>query len=192
MFMAAVHGMELADPGITTEPRDSQHCNPGRLIFSRPLLSLDAVRPWPSSIAAVARGDAAQAAFDRKLTHHRNEIGELRQKNIHYRPRVWTADGRPHPYAADIASSRNGRHLSAKSLHRRWKHEIQIALLRRRVALRRHHRQSTAGDMSPPLTVGLVTTTSTTLRLTQQYLTVMMTLSPLASCTFESVQPSSL
>ena len=40
-------------------------------------------------------------------------------------------------YAADIASSRNGQHLSAKSLHRRWKHEIQVALLRRRAAVAR-------------------------------------------------------
>ena len=56
-----------------------------------------------------------QVAFDRKLAHYRNEVGELRQQNIHYRPLVWTADGRPHPavtrtlqHAADIASSRNG------------------------------------------------------------------------------------
>ena len=30
-----------------------------------------------AAIAAVARGDAAQAAFDRKLSHYRNEIGEM-------------------------------------------------------------------------------------------------------------------
>ena len=35
------------------------------------------------------------------------------------------------------APSRNGQHLSAKSLHRRCKHEIQIALLRRRAAMAR-------------------------------------------------------
>ena len=97
-----------------------------------------------SSIAAAACGDAAQTAFDRKLSHKRNEIGELRQRGIHYRPRVWTADGRPHPavtrllqYAADIASSRNGQHQSAKSLRRRWKHAIPIALLQRRAAMAR-------------------------------------------------------
>ena len=73
-----------------------------------------------------------------------NELGELGEQNIHFLPLVWTADGRPHPavtrtlqYAADIASSRNGQHLSAKSLHHRWKHEIQIALLRRRAAMAR-------------------------------------------------------
>ena len=33
-----------------------------------------------ASIAAASRGDAAQAAFDRKLSHCRNEIGELQQQ----------------------------------------------------------------------------------------------------------------
>ena len=96
-----------------------------------------------SSIAA-ARGDAAQASFDRKLSHYRNEIVERRQQGIHYRPLVWTADGRPHPAAtrtlqdaADIAASRNGEQMSAKSLQRRWKHEIQIALLCPRAAMTR-------------------------------------------------------
>ena len=110
---------------------------------------------------------------------------------------VWTADGRPRPavtrtlqYAADIASTRNGQHLSAKSLPRRWKHEIQIALLRRRaamsspdsfseggVALRWHHRQGSAplGTRPPLLVAGPATTTATTLRLTQPYLTTTMT-----------------
>ena len=32
----------------------------------------------PSSIAAAARSDAAHAAFNRKLSHYRNEIGDLR------------------------------------------------------------------------------------------------------------------
>ena len=78
---AVLCGLKLADPDITTEPRGSQLRNPGRLIFSPPLLSPDAVRPWTcvaSSIAAASRGDAAQAAFDHKLLHYRNEIGELR------------------------------------------------------------------------------------------------------------------
>ena len=40
-------------------------------------------------------------------------------------------------YATDIASSRNGQQMSAKSLQHRWKHEIQTALLRRRAAMTR-------------------------------------------------------
>ena len=80
-----------------------------------------------SDAAAAAAGDAAQAASPRKLSHYRDEISELRDQNFHFRPLVWTADGRPHPavtrtlqYAADVASSRNGQQMSAKSLQRRW------------------------------------------------------------------------
>ena len=35
---------------------------------------------------AAARGDAAQAAFDRKLSHYRQEIPHLRNLGIHCRP----------------------------------------------------------------------------------------------------------
>ena len=73
-----------------------------------------------------------QASFDRKLSHCRDEISELRNQGSHYRPLVWTADGRPYSAvtrtlqcAADIASSRNGQQVSAKSLHRRWKHQTK-------------------------------------------------------------------
>ena len=167
---ACVHivvcGMKLADPGTTTEPRGptASQSRPADIFTATAVPGRSAALDVcvASSVAAAARGDAAQAAIGRKLTHSRNEIGELRQPNIHHRPPVWTADGRPHPaftrtlqYAADVASSRNGQHQSAKSLHRRWKHGTQIALLQRRaamaravspeplceggVALRRHH-----------------------------------------------------
>ena len=95
-----------------------------------------------SSTAVAARGDAAQAAFDRKLSYYSNEIVELRKQGFQHRPLFWTADWRPHPavtrtlqHAADIGSSRNGQQMSAKSLQRRWMHEIQIALLRRKAAM---------------------------------------------------------
>ena len=78
--------MKLADPGITAEPtgltasqsrpadRTTTAAVPGRSA------ALDVC--VASSSAAAARGDAAEAAFDRKLAHYRNEIGELRQQNI--------------------------------------------------------------------------------------------------------------
>ena len=85
-----------------------------------------------------ARRDAAKAAFDRKFSHRRREIGFV------CRRLVWTAGDRPHPavtrtlqYAADIASCRNGQQMPAKALHHRWKHEVQIALLWRRAAMNR-------------------------------------------------------
>ena len=66
-----------------------------------------------SSNAAAARGDAAPAAFDRKILHYRREIPDLPAQGIVYRPLLWTADGRPHravtrtlQCAADIAACR--------------------------------------------------------------------------------------
>ena len=70
---------------------------------------------WPaSSIVAEACGDAAQVAFDRKLSLDRNEIGELRQQNIHYRLLMWAADGRPHPGRHSNASVRGRHRLQSK------------------------------------------------------------------------------
>ena len=140
--------LRLADPGVITESRGLTEAQsrqadlfaaggvPGRSA------ALDVC--VASSTAAAARGDAAQAAFDRKISHYRHQVPDLRGQGVIYRPLVWTADGRPHPaatrtlqYAADVASCRNGHHMSAKSLQRRWKHEIQMALLRQRAAMTR-------------------------------------------------------
>ena len=97
-----------------------------------------------SSNAAAARGDALETAFDRRTLHYRKRIPDLQVQGIVCRPLVWTADGRAHPavtrtlqYAADIASCHNGQQMSAKALQHRWKHEIQIALLRRRAVMTR-------------------------------------------------------
>ena len=200
--------MKLAELGTTTEPRGltASQSMPADIFTTAAVPGRTAALDVcvASSTAPAARGDAEQAAFDRKRTHHRNEIGELRHQNTHYRPLVWTADGRPHPAvtrtlqcAADIASSRNGQHQSAKSLHRRWKHEIQIALLQRRAAMARALLQNPlrgpsgssqafltepciTGVMSQPLTEGLgrTTLTSTVPTWTQHFLTTMTTSSP--------------
>ena len=143
-------GLKLADLGITAGAhRAHRFAIQAGCYFSPPLLSLDVAPPLDvcvaSSIAAAARRDAAQAAFDRKLPHHRNEIVELRQQgvlNIALSSRQRMGDRHPAvtrtlQYAADIASSRNGQQMSSKSLQSRWKHEIQIALLRRRAAMAR-------------------------------------------------------
>ena len=98
-------------------------------------------------------------------------------------------------HAADIASSRNRQQVSAKSLQRRWKHDIQVALLRRRAAMTRAvlpnlsaraewllagiiDRARNTGVTSFPLTVDLATTTMQTPRLTQQYQMTTMTSLP--------------
>ena len=143
---AVLGGETLADPGITTEPGGltATQSRPDDLFTTAAVpgrsAALDVFVDSPN--AAAARGDAAQAAFDSKLSNYRHEIPDLRDQAIHYRPLVWTPDGRSHPAitrtlqcAADIASRGNGQQMSAKSLQRRWKHEIQIALLRRRAAM---------------------------------------------------------
>ena len=55
---------------------------------------------------------------------------------------VWTADGRPHPavsrtlkFAAEVASTRGNAQTPASTLLGRWRHEIQISILRRRAAM---------------------------------------------------------
>jgi plasmid replication initiation protein len=96
----------------------------------RPMLR----RPW----------EMLRAAFTRKLRRYRTEIIELRNAGIVFRPMVWTADGRPHPaatrtlkYAAELAASRNSQQASASSLLGRWRHEVQISILRRRAGMHR-------------------------------------------------------
>ena len=74
--------MKLADPDITTEAMEptASQSRPADVLttaaaVSRRSAALDVC--VASSIAAAARGDAAQAAFDRKLSYYRNEIGDL-------------------------------------------------------------------------------------------------------------------
>ena len=134
--------MELADPGITTEPRGltASQSRPADIFTTAAVPGRSAAQDVcvASSNAAAARGDAAQAAFDRKLSLN-CAIRAFTTVSL-----VWTAEGRRHlvvmrtlQYVADIASSRNGQLTSAKSLQRRRKHEIQIALLRWRAAMTR-------------------------------------------------------
>ena len=74
----------------------------------------------------------------------RNVIPELATAGIVFRPLIWTADGRPHPaavrtlrYAAAQAVVCAGGIGDAAWLLRRWKHEIMVAILRRRAAMAR-------------------------------------------------------
>ena len=152
--------MKLADPGITTEPRGlaASQSRPADILIVAAVPGRSAALDVcvASSIAAAARGDAAQAAFDRKFSHHRNEIGESRQQGIHHRPLVWTADWRPHPavtrthrllpeWAADVgeitssqAETRNPNRSPAPEGSRGPRSPSE-SLSASRVALRRHH-----------------------------------------------------
>ena len=145
---AVVDGLRLADPAITTEPRGltTTTSRPADIFTTAAVpgrgAALDVCVASPN--AAAAMGDAAAAAFRRKLHRYRQEITELAAAGIAFRPLVWTADGCPHPavtrtlqHAAQIADTRNNQQASAGALVGRWKHEIQIAILRRRAAMAR-------------------------------------------------------
>ena len=145
---ALVGGLRIADPSVTTEPRGltTTQARPADILTIAAVpgrsAALDVCIASPN--AAAAQGDAAEAAFRRKLRHYRNVIPELAAAGIVFRPLIWTADGRPHPaavrtlrYAADQAVVRAGGTGDAASLLRRWKHEIMVAILRRRAAMSR-------------------------------------------------------
>ena len=145
---AVVDGLKLADPAVTTEPRGltSRASRPADIFTTAAVpgrsAALDVCVASPN--AAAAMGDAAAAAFRRKLRRYRAEIRELGVANIAFRRLVWTADGRPHAavtrtlrYAAGIAASRNSQGSTPGAILSRWKHEIQIAILRRRGAMAR-------------------------------------------------------
>ena len=132
-----VCGLKL---GITREPRGltASQSRPADIFTTAGVpgrsAALDVCVASPN--AAEARGDAAQASFDRKMSHYRNEISDLRNHGILYRALVWTAGGRPHPavtrtlqYAADIAPSRNEQQMSAKSLQSRRRAAMTRAVL---------------------------------------------------------------
>jgi hypothetical protein len=94
--------------------------------------------------AAAAAGDAAEAAFKRKLRRYWREIPQLLAAGIVFRPLVWPADGRPHPavtrtlvFASEQATSRCEHNTSARQLRARWRHDIQVALQQRRAAMAR-------------------------------------------------------
>ena len=138
----------MADLSICTEPRGltSTTSRPADILTSAAVpgrsAALDVRVVSPNS--AVAAGDAAEAAFKRKLRRYRSEIRELRAARIVFRPMVWTADGRPHPaasrtlkFAAELPSTRGMCLVPASSIWVRWRHEIQIAILRRRAAMSR-------------------------------------------------------
>ena len=80
-------GLKLADPGITAEPRGltATKSRPADIFITASVPGRSAALDVcvASANAAAARGDAAQAAFDRKTTHNRNEIPDLRKQGIH-------------------------------------------------------------------------------------------------------------
>ncbi len=149
---ALVEGFRLADPTVATEVRGlaGAQLRPADILTTAAVpgrgAALDVCVASPN--AAAALGDAAAAAFRRKLRKYRRIIPQLARAGIAFRPLVWTSEGRPHPavtrtlrYAAGIAATRGGSQSSAGALLGRWlgrwRHALQIAIQRRRAAMTR-------------------------------------------------------
>jgi hypothetical protein len=143
-----VEGFRLTDPSVTTEARGltSTQARPADILTNAAVpgrsAALDVCIASPN--AAAAQGDAAEAAFRRKLRHYRHVIPELASAGIVFRPLVWTADGRPHPaavrtlrYASNRAAGQGNEQVKSTQLRARWRHEMMIAILRRRAAMAR-------------------------------------------------------
>ena len=112
--------------------RGSQLRNPGRLIFSPPLLSQDAVRLWMCVRHLPMKHRPEETQGRQRLIENCLPTG---MKSQTFANKAFTIDplsgrrmGGPHPavtrtlqYASEIASSRNDQQMPAKSLQRRWK-----------------------------------------------------------------------
>ena len=129
----------------------------GWLIFSPPLLSQDAAPPWMFVSPLPLQQQPEETRRKRHLiaNFHTSETKSQIRVTKAFTTALWTADGRPHPagtrtlqHAAHIASNRNGQQMSAKSLQRKWKQEIQMALLRRRASRILWHGQSGSSPVS--------------------------------------------
>ncbi len=140
-----VDGFRLADSNVSTEPTGlvSTQDRPADILTTAAVpgrsAALDVCITSPN--AGAAAGDAAAAAFRRKLQRYRAILPELARAGIVFCPLVWTADARPHPavtrtlrYAAGLAASRDGA-ADPRSMLRRWRHQITCAILRRRSAM---------------------------------------------------------
>ena len=145
---AVVDGLRTADPGVTTEPRGltTTQARPADILSNAAVpgrcAALDVCVASPN--AAAARGDAAEAAFQRKLEHYADVLPQLHAAGIAFRPLVWTADGILHPattrtlrFPAERAARRDANGASSKAMLGRWKHEIAIAIARRCAAMAR-------------------------------------------------------
>ena len=124
---AVLGELRLVDPGITTEPgglteAQSRPADPftAAVVTGR---SADLDVCVASSNAVAARGDAAQAAFDRKIFHYRRENSRPPGSRHRLSPCGLDSGGRPHAavtrtpqqHAADIAACRNLQQRSTRN-----------------------------------------------------------------------------
>ncbi len=142
---AVVDGMSVVDPSLQTEVRGltTSSDRPADILTAAALPGvLTALDVTVASQDAVAAGlDACASAYRRKVTRYSQIIPQLRRAGITFQPMVWSAEGRPHPATTRVLEctvQMVGRKLgqdSVAAFRRKWRHEIGIAIQRRKVAM---------------------------------------------------------
>ena len=144
---AVADGIALADPAFQTEVRGLVPSS------DRPadILTIGALPGVQTALdvtiaaqdACAAGSDACASAYRRKIRRYASILPALRRAGVVFQPLVWSAEGRPHPATTRIldcviraVSGRRGKE-AAEDLRARWRHEIAIALQRRKAAMLR-------------------------------------------------------
>eukprot|EP00973_Karenia_brevis_P056367 7839180-Karenia_brevis.AAC.1 len=144
---ALAEGLRLADSGVVMEARGitSTSQRPADIYSNAAVPNCSAALDVNVvSQDAIGLGqDHCRAAYRRKVEKYRRSgvLQELAQQSISFRPMVWSTEGRPHPavlrvmaFAAEVAA-RHQWPARAADIRRRWKHEVMVALLRRKAAM---------------------------------------------------------
>ena len=142
---AVADGIALADGGVQREVQGltSTADRPADILTVGAIPgTTTALDVTIASQKAVQAGlDACASAFRRKVRRYSSILPELRQAGITFQPMVWSCEGRPHPATVRIMEftlAAIGRKLGAEQVPRireRWRHEIAVAIQRRKAAM---------------------------------------------------------
>ena len=142
---AVADGMCLADPSLQTEVRGLANTSdrPADILTTAALPGVrTALDITIASQDAVHAGiDACATAYRKKMTRYATILPALRRAGVIFQPMVWSAEGRPHPATVRVLEcalrtirARKGLEAAAH-LRTRWRHEISVAIQRRKAAM---------------------------------------------------------
>ena len=142
-----VDGLVTVDPGVRTEVSGlvPSADRPADILTTAGVpgasTAIDVTIAAPD--AKAAGKDACATAFRRKMTRYHHYFPTLRRQGVIFRPMVWSAEGRAHPATSRLLENairlfRNRHGIEeAAAMRRRWRHEIGVALQRRKAAMLR-------------------------------------------------------
>ena len=143
---AAADGFSAVDPGIQTEVAGLVPSaeRPADILTSAgvpgALTACDVTIIAPDAVASGR--DACATGYRRKMTKYQGHFPTLWRAGVVFRPMVWSAEGRrAHPATSRLLDNtvrlfqnRHGK-AEATSMRVKWKHELGVALQRRKAAM---------------------------------------------------------